>query len=111
MLWDDAGLLGGRDPASGRVAFPRPDGWDAAALGRTGTLWSWTVQRFAPKSPPYAGPEPFAPFAVGYVELDEVIVEARLDGVTFDTLRIGMPLKLAVVPFGGGETFVFRPSA
>ena len=48
-------------------------------LARRGTLWSWTIQRFRPKSPPYTGPEEFEPYGVGYVELPgEVRVEARL---------------------------------
>lgn len=50
------------------------------ALGGRGKVWGYTVQRFAPKSPPYVPPaEGFAPFAVGYVELPEgVKVEAVL---------------------------------
>lgn len=49
-------------------------------------MWAHTVQRFAPKSPPYAPPaEGFAPFAVGYVELpDGVKVEAILEATTVD---------------------------
>ena len=40
-------------------------------LPAEGTLWTWTVQRFAPKSPPYVPPSGgFEPFALGYVELD-----------------------------------------
>jgi uncharacterized OB-fold protein len=40
-------------------------------LPAEGTLWTWTVQRFAPKSPPYVPPaDGFRPFALGYVELD-----------------------------------------
>ena len=27
-------------------------------LSRTGTLWTWTRQRFQPKNPPYIGREP-----------------------------------------------------
>jgi uncharacterized OB-fold protein len=55
-------------------------------LGRTGTVWAHTVQRFAPKSPPYVPPvEGFAPFAVGYVDLpDGVKVEAVLEATTVD---------------------------
>jgi len=36
-------------------------------LPPSGTLWSYTVQRFRPKSPPYRGPEPFEPYALGYI--------------------------------------------
>lgn len=93
-------LIGGRDRQTGRVVFPCPvgDGFEPVALGREGRLWSWTVQRFRPKSPPYAGPEAFAPWVVAYVELPgEVIVEARLVDVAFEDVRIGMPVRLAEV--------------
>ncbi|MDE2620060.1 MAG: OB-fold domain-containing protein [Sphingomonadales bacterium] len=107
----DPSLIGGRHRASGRIVFPCPptDDFEPVPLGREGTLWSWTVQRFRPKSPPYAGPEAFAPWAVGYVELPgETIVEARLVNVALDALRIGMPLRLTLVPLeiarGGGAT-------
>ncbi len=88
----------------------------ACELPNRGQLWSYTVQRFAPKSPPYAGPVPFEPFALGYVELaGALIVESRLIDVAFEDLRIGMPLELAVVPFRTDPdgtlvtTFAFRP--
>jgi len=53
-------------------------------LSTTGTVWTATIQRFPPKSPPYVPPaEGFTPFAVGYVELPEgVKVEALLDGTS-----------------------------
>lgn len=112
-LWtDDAdpALIGGRDPETGRIVFPHAPGFDAVPLQRRGTIWSWTVQRFAPKSPPYAGPSPFEPFALGYVELPgEVIVETRFDGIAFDTLRVGLPVCLRIIPFGTGHTFAFGP--
>ena len=58
-----------------------------------GVLWTWTVQRFPPKSPPYVPPaDEFTPFAVGYVELaDGSRVEAVLD---VESPRIGMRLRL-----------------
>lgn len=91
-------LVGGRDRQSGRIVFPCPpgDACEPVALGREGRLWSYTVQRFRPKTPPYAGPDAFAPWVVAYVELPgEVIVEARLDGVAFDAVEIGMPVIFA----------------
>ncbi|MFE5812851.1 Zn-ribbon domain-containing OB-fold protein [Streptomyces sp. NPDC056479] len=65
-------------------------------LSGTGTLWTWTVQRYAPKSPPYTAPDDgFRPFGVGYVELPEgVRVLAVLDGVRPEDVRIGMPVTL-----------------
>lgn len=114
-LWTDGpepALIGGREPTSGRIVFPCADGCDPVTLQRRGTIWSWTVQRFPPKSPPYAGPEAFEPFALGYVELEgEVIVETRFDGLAFDALKVGLPVALRIVPFGAGETFAFGPVA
>ena len=115
-LWTDEPaprLIGGRD-RDGRIRFPLPEGDAAAAfepvaLSREGRLWSWTVQRFEPKRPPYDGPTPFRPYMIGYVELPgEVIVESRL--VDIDEPRIGMPVELAIVPFDDTRaTFAFRP--
>ncbi|MFI7702087.1 Zn-ribbon domain-containing OB-fold protein [Nonomuraea sp. NPDC049480] len=68
----------------------------AVTLSAEGRLWTWTVQRFAPKSPPYIPPaEGFRPFAVGYVELPEgVRVAAVLDTDDLDSIRIGMPVRI-----------------
>ncbi|MFD0447594.1 OB-fold domain-containing protein [Streptomyces indonesiensis] len=73
---------------------------DPAVLQGTGTLWTWTVQRYAPKSPPYqAPPGGFAPFALGYVELaDDVRVAAVLDVDDLDDIRIGMALSVTAAP-------------
>jgi uncharacterized OB-fold protein len=62
---------------------------EEVALSDRGTVWGFTVQRFAPKSPPYVVPEGgFVPFAVGYVELPEgVKVEAVLDCTDFSELE------------------------
>ncbi|EQD83532.1 acyl-CoA-associated DUF35 OB-fold domain-containing protein [Saccharopolyspora erythraea NRRL 2338] len=78
------------------------------ALSTSGTLWTWTVQRFAPKSPPFVAPEGgFEPFAVGYVELPEgVRVMAVLDVPDPASLRIGMPVRVRVaggVPRAGAD--------
>ena len=116
-LWTDEAeprLIGGKHHTSGEIVFPLPLG-DAAAqyeplpLARRGTLWSWTVQSFRPKSPPYDGPEDFTPFALGYVELaGEVIVEARLSQTK--GLTIGMPMELTIAQFDSERsTFVFGP--
>ncbi|TNE42697.1 MAG: DNA-binding protein [Sphingomonadales bacterium] len=96
-------LIGGRNRETGRIVFPCPadrDRWEAVDLPRRGTLWSWTVQRYRPKTPPYVGPEDFAPFALGYVELPgATIVESRLVDVNFDALKIGMEMQITLVPF------------
>lgn len=93
-------LIGGRHRETGRITFPCPEGHDYEPypLARTGTLWSYTIQRYRPKSPPYAGPEAFTPWPVAYVELPgETIVEARLANLAIDDIHIGMPLELTQV--------------
>ena len=113
-------LIGGRDRTSGRVLFPRPDGdrYEAIELPRQGRIWSWTVQRFRPKTPPYRGPESFEPFAIGYVQLgDVVIVEGMLTGIPFEDLQIGLEVETIVMPFGTDAegrtilTYAFTPSS
>ena len=112
-------LIGGRHRETGRIVFPMPtdqETFEPIPLPRKGTLWSYTVQRFEPKNPPYDADGPFAPFAVGYVELPKaVIVESRLTDVGFDALRIGMAMELTTIPLrtepDGTKivTFAFKP--
>jgi uncharacterized protein len=110
-------LIGGRHQDSGRIVFPCPGDaqFEPYPLSRQGKLWSYTVQRFRPKSPPYKGPEEFEPWALAYVELPgEVIVEARLTGVVFEDIHIGMELELSPVPLGGSSDLIlpaFAPLA
>lgn len=96
-------LIGGRDRNTGRLVFPRPAGdarYESVELPRRGRVWSWTIQRFRPKTPPYIGPETFEAFALAYVELPgALIVEARLADVAFDTIAIGMEVELVIVPY------------
>ena len=115
-------MLPAPEPASGRLVFTVPGEADPARyqpalLPRDGRLWSWTVQRFRPKSPPYAGPEAFEPYAVGYVAVgDALIVEGRLTGAPLDGFAIGMPMRLVAESFtlASSElrtTFAFAPLA
>jgi len=102
---------------------PRCTGTDTEAveLESRGTLWTWTVQGFPPKSPPYAGnddPKTFEAFGVGYVELPgQVKVESRLTEADPAKLKIGMEMELVIVPLttddNGDEivTFAFAPVA
>jgi uncharacterized OB-fold protein len=116
-LPDDPVLVSSRCRTCGTVAFP----WQASCprcadldverypLSRQGSLWSFTTQRFAPKTP-------FRPFGVGYVELDgKVRVESRLIADDLRSLRIGMPMELTLDAFhdDGGQsvlTFAFTPT-
>jgi uncharacterized OB-fold protein len=86
-------------------------------MSRNGTLWTWTVQGFAPPVPPYVGETlDFRPFGVGYVELPEgLCVQARLTVGDPQRLRIGMPMALTteVLRTAAGEpllSYAFRPA-
>jgi uncharacterized protein len=119
---DEPRLIGSRCRSCGTVTFPRQASCQACMsedveehlLARTGPLWTWTIQCFPPKSPPYAGSvEDFEPYGVGYVELGgEVRVEGILSESDPAQLEIGMPMELTLIPAPGrGDvvTFAFRP--
>jgi uncharacterized OB-fold protein len=108
-------LLGSECERCGTVAFPKQGACPRCTstevrerrLSRRGTLWTWTVQRFRPKSPPYAGDEEkeFEPYGVGYVELPgELRVEARLTESDPARLGIGMEMELTLIPSPGNST-------
>jgi uncharacterized OB-fold protein len=94
---------------------------ETVELADRGTLWTWTIQGFPPKAPPFIGddsPKTFRPFGVGYVELPgEVKVEARLTVADPEQLRIGMEMELVIEPIGSDDegneivTFAFAPVA
>ncbi|MEM7020869.1 MAG: OB-fold domain-containing protein [Pseudomonadota bacterium] len=129
FTWPSANpqLIGSRCNNCGAVAFPAQKSCAACCsvdveemlLSRTGKLWTWTIQGFLPKSPPYSGPETietFKPFGVGYVELpEEVKVEARFKMDNPEALEIGMEMELVIDKFKEDEdgndvmAFFFRP--
>jgi uncharacterized protein len=106
-------LSGSRCPDCGVVTYPTAESCPRCGsdlvhyeLPTRGALWSWTVQRYPPKSPPFLRPEgEYQPFVVGYVELKVGIrVEAIIE-VPVAEVEIGMPLEL------GGDSVVPRASA
>ncbi len=127
-LSDAPVLLGGRCTQCEAVTFPvrtgcprcGADAVERTELGDRGTLWTWTSQGFLPKAPfrgEWASASDFQPWVVGLVEIPgKVRVEALVVGVTPETVQIGMPLRLVLVPFRTdpetGEqvvTFAFEP--
>jgi len=120
-------LLASRCTECGNHMFPVQDGCsrcsgastETVELGRRGTLWTWTVQSYPPKSPPFAGnadPETFEPYGVGYIDIDgRLLVESRLTVADPDDLDIGMELEMVIDPLfvndDGDEvvTFAFAP--
>lgn len=124
---DEPRLKGSQCAGCSQVTFPAQDACPRCGSGDVapvplstrGTLWTWTRQRFQPKNPPYVGRESakeFQQYGVGFIELPEGRIEARLAVGADEPLRIGMPMELTVVPFATDEdgtevmTFAFTPT-
>ena len=111
----DARLVAVQCSACGTHAFPpqlacprcgAPT--ELAALPDRGALWSWTIQHIQP-NPPYRAPEPFEPFAVGYVDLGPIRIETRLGGRPPDAWRIGDAVRLLTgPPDGDGDVWSYE---
>lgn len=116
-----AALVGSRCTGCGTYYFPkslscRNPKCDAkeiedALLGRRGTLYSYTVQSYRP--PPLFGMEPWAPYAIGLVEVPEGLrVMGILTGCDLDEIRIGMPVRLVAKPLSteasGREVLTYK---
>lgn len=125
-LNDKPELLGSRCNQCGQHAFPAQSscrnctGNDTTvvSLGHEGHLWTWTIQTFMPKDPYLTDetPETFTPYGVGYVELEcGLRVESRLRQNTTDSLQIGMPMTLELIPVrkadNGDELLTFQFTA
>jgi len=126
---DDPRLIGSRCTDCGNHMFPPQNdcpkctgsNTETVELDTKGTLWTWTIQGYPPKSPPYKGPsdpKTFEPYGVGYIELpNQLKIESRLTVATKEELQIGMEMELVFVPLYTNEegeevmTFAFAPTA
>ena len=100
----DARLIGSRCAGCGAHYFPQSAGcrnpactdgrMTEALLSPRGVLYSYTVQSYRP--PPLFRLEPFAPYAIGLVELPEGLrVLGMLAGCPLESIRIGMEVELS----------------
>jgi uncharacterized OB-fold protein len=106
-LTSSPSLIGRRCPQCGTYVFPPRAGGcpsplcDAAELepvelSRTGRIWSYTENRYAPP-PPYVAADPFEPYALAAVELEAeglVVLGRVARGVLGADLHVGMPMQL-----------------
>jgi uncharacterized OB-fold protein len=121
-------LLASRCIQCGIASFPAAESCMACSgqevaieeLPGRGTLWTWTVQQFMPKTPYKSNEtaETFKPYGVGYVELPGgVRVEGRLTENDPQKLEIGMPMEVVFEPYRTEENgdeiinFFFKPVA
>jgi uncharacterized OB-fold protein len=121
----ESALRGSRCDRCAAITFPTQSSCPRCAatemsihpLPRHGVLWTYTIQRFRPKTP-YDGPADFEAYPVGYVNLaDEVLVESRLSAPPDRAPRIGEEMELVFSPYTRGadgdtvRTFAFRAVA
>ena len=106
---DDPHLLGTRCASCSTTFFPaerlycrnpRCDGdtLEDVQLSRRGTVWSMTTNHYPPP-PPYVAPDPFVPYTVAAVELDDekIVVLGQLEtGVDPTTVKVGDPVELVL---------------
>ena len=130
FTWPSANpaLLGSRCQDCGIATFPAAESCMACSgqnvsveeLPGRGTLWTWTVQQFMPKSPYKSNEtaETFKPYGVGYLELPGgVRVEGRLTENDPAKLNIGMEMDVVFETYrtedNGDEVinFFFKPVA
>jgi uncharacterized OB-fold protein len=128
---DDDGpyLIGGRCERCGTYCFPpgarfcpNPDCEGEALtdvpLSRTGTVWSYTDNRYRPPEP-YVSPDPFVAYTLVAVTLEReamTVLGQLAAGFGLEDLRIGMPMRLVVEPLfedseGVKTVWRWRPEA
>ncbi len=100
-------LIGAKCPQCATVVFPPRGGacpnpactseeLDPTELSRRGRIWSYTENHYAPPAP-YVAAEPFEPYALAAVELDDdgiVVLGQVARGVRADELSVGMEMQL-----------------
>lgn len=109
---DNPSLLATRCTRCASIEFPPQDGQCpnpgcagsekvVQRLSRTGTVWSVTVARYQPPPPFVATSEPFEPFAIAAVEIDDesIVVMGQLSAeAQLGEARLGSRVELVVEP-------------
>ncbi|MAE97448.1 MAG: benzoylsuccinyl-CoA thiolase [Deltaproteobacteria bacterium] len=102
-------LLGTRCTSCSNVFFPKEttfcrnpactgSEFEEVELSRTGRLWSFTNNCYAPPEP-YQAADPFEPYAIAAVELEQermVIMGQVVGGVGVEDLEAGMEMELVL---------------
>jgi uncharacterized OB-fold protein len=102
-------LLGSRCTRCRSYFFPREsffcrnpgcggNGFEEVPLSRTGKIWSFTTNHYAPPAP-YVSPDPFVPYTVAAVELaaEKMVVLGQVSsGVDPTALKVGMQVELVL---------------
>lgn len=106
---DNPQLLGSRCDKCGTYFFPKQftycrnpncdsTEFTEVRLSNKGKLWSYTNACYKPPEP-FVAPDPFEPYAIAAVELEEeqmVILGQVITGVSVEALKVGMPVRLVL---------------
>lgn len=103
-----ARLLGSRCATCSTPYFPRserchnPDCDDSDmhgdSFGPVGVLWSYSVQNYPPP-PPARFDEPYAPYALGVVDLEDGLrVVGRMESADPESLQVGGKVQIVLGP-------------
>jgi len=109
-------LLGTRCTSCGTYYFPKqhtfcrnPDcageTFEEVQLSRTGRLWSYTNAAYQPPEP-YVAKEPFEPFGIAAVELENermIVLGQLAKGVELSRLKAGFAMELVLEPLDDGK--------
>lgn len=109
-------LIGSRCASCGTYYFPKqshfcrnPDcageAFEEVQLSRTGRLWSYTNAAYQPP-PPYVASEPFQPFGIAAVELEQekmIVLGQLATGVDLAAIRVGQAMELVLEPLDDGK--------
>jgi uncharacterized OB-fold protein len=122
---DGPRLLGSRCRSCNTPYFPRSPAChnpectrsqtEDVHFGPRGRLWSCAIQNYPPP-PPARYEEPYTPYAVGVVDLDEGLrVVARMSSGEPESLQVGSEVELTIEPICRDEegrevvTWKFKP--
>lgn len=112
-------LIGTKCVKCGTYYFPRQslfcknpvcDGeqFDEVKLSRTGKVWSFTNACYQPPEP-YIAAEPFVPFTIAAVELEQekmIVLGQVVEGVNVSDLKAGMEMELVLAPLSEDDSAI-----
>lgn len=119
---DRPALIGRRCPQCGTYQFPPTGEWcpnpactsdrmEDVELSRRGRIWSYTDAQYKPPPPFVAMTDPFEPFAIAAIELEQekiVILGQVASGFGVGDLQVGGEVELVVEPLDPAGSLVWK---
>lgn len=119
---EEPALIGRRCSECGTYQFPPTGEWcpnpacgstvmDDTQLSRRGRVWSYTDAQYKPPPPFVPLTDPFEPFAIAAVELEEeriVILGQVASGYGVADLQVGSEVELVVEPLDPSGALVWK---